>query len=102
MIRTKHILLTLSLLLCNVCIHAATVDYSVRGKIIDKQSRQPVAYANVVVVGIPGKGASTDSLGMFRIEQVTPGIDLSSCTNALIVNCAVDAGDDATSSPKSL
>lgn len=74
MIRTKHILLTLSLLLCNVCIHAATVDYSVRGKIIDKQSRQPVAYANVVVVGIPGKGASTDSLGMFRIEQVPSGI----------------------------
>ena len=74
MIRTKHILLTLSLLLCNVCIHAATVDYSVRGKIIDKQSRQPVAYANVVVVGIPGKGASTDSLGMFRIEQIPPGI----------------------------
>ena len=67
-------MLTLSLLLCNVCIHAATVDYSVRGKIIDKQSRQPVAYANVVVVGIPGKGASTDSLGMFRIEQVPPGI----------------------------
>lgn len=74
MIRTKHILLTLSLLLCNVCIHAATVDYTVRGKIIDKQSRQPVAYANVVVVDIPGKGASTDSLGMFRIEQVPPGI----------------------------
>ncbi|MBD9092431.1 MAG: TonB-dependent receptor, partial [Bacteroides oleiciplenus] len=41
---------------------------------IDKQSRQPVAYANVVVVGIPGKGASTDSLGMFRIEQIPPGI----------------------------
>ena len=74
MIRTKHILLTLSLLLCNVCIHATTVDYSVHGKIIDKQSRQPVAYANVVVVGIPGKGASTDSLGMFRIEQIPPGI----------------------------
>lgn len=74
MIRTKHILLTLSLLLCNVCIHAATVDYSVRGKIINKQSRQPVAYANVVVVGIPGKGASTDSLGIFCIEQIPPGI----------------------------
>lgn len=74
MIRTKHILLTLSLLLCNVCIHATTIDYSVHGKIIDKQSRQPVAYANVVVVGIPGKGASTDSLGMFRIEQIPPGI----------------------------
>lgn len=74
MITSKHILLTLSLLLCNVCIYAAAVNYSVRGKVIDKQSRQPVAYANVVVAGIPGKGASTDSLGIFRIEQIPPGI----------------------------
>jgi len=74
MITSKHILLTLSLLLCNVCIYAAAVNYSVRGKVIDKQSRQPVAYANVVVAGIPGKGASTDSLGIFCIEQIPPGI----------------------------
>ena len=73
MITSKHILLTLSLLLCNVCIYAAAVNYSVRGKVIE-QSRQPVAYANVVVAGIPGKGASTDSLGIFRIEQIPPGI----------------------------
>lgn len=33
-----------------------------------------MAYANVFVTGIPGKGASTDSLGTFRIEQVPPGI----------------------------
>ena len=50
------------------------VTYSVRGKVIDRQSRQPVAYANVFVAGIPGKGASTDSLGTFKIEQVPPGI----------------------------
>ena len=74
MVTNKHIILTLSLLLCNVCIYAATVNYSVRGKVIDKQSRQPLAYANVVVAGIPGKGASTDSLGIFHIEQVPPGI----------------------------
>ena len=74
MITSKHILLTLSLLLCNVCIYAAAVNYSVRGKVIDKQSRQPVAYANVVVAGIPGKGASTDSLCIFRKEQIPPGI----------------------------
>ena len=74
MITSKHILLTLSLLLCNVCIYAAAVNYSVRGKVIDKQSRQPVAYANVVVAGIPGKGASTDYIGIFRIEQIPPGI----------------------------
>ena len=53
---------------------AIDITYSVRGKVIDKQSRRPVAYANVFVTGIPGKGASTDSLGMFRIEQVPPGI----------------------------
>lgn len=74
MIRSKHIVLLLFSLLCCVCSSAAPVGYSVRGKVIDRQSRQPVAYANVVVVGIPGKGASTDSLGIFRIEQVPPGI----------------------------
>ena len=74
MIRNKHILLIFAFLLCNASIFAAAVGYSVHGKIIDKQSRQPIAYANVVVAGIPGKGASTDSLGTFRIEQVPPGI----------------------------
>lgn len=74
MIRAKHTVLTLALLLCTACMYATAVNYTVRGKIIDKQSRRPVAYANVVVVGIPGKGASADSLGMFNIEQVPPGI----------------------------
>lgn len=53
---------------------AAATTYPVRGKVIDKNSRKPVAYANVTVTGLPGKGASTDSLGVFRIEQVPPGI----------------------------
>ena len=53
---------------------AAATTYPVRGKVIDKSSRKPVAYANVTVTGLPGKGASTDSLGVFRIEQVPPGI----------------------------
>lgn len=53
---------------------ASSVSYPVRGKVIDKNSRQPVAYANVMVAGIPGKGASSDSLGRFLIEQVPPGI----------------------------
>lgn len=46
------------------------VTYSVRGKVIDRQSRQPVAYANVFVAGIPGKGASTDSLGTLDRKSV--------------------------------
>lgn len=71
----KYLLpLLLALLMCSTSIIASPVAYPLRGKVIDKQSRQPVAYANVFVTGIPGKGASTDSLGTFRIEQVPPGI----------------------------
>lgn len=48
--------------------------FTVRGRVVDKLSRQPVAYANVSLYGNPGQGASTDSLGQFRIEHVAPGI----------------------------
>lgn len=48
--------------------------FTVRGRVMDKLSRQPVAYANVSLYGNPGQGASTDSLGQFRIEHVAPGI----------------------------
>lgn len=75
--KIKYILLLLLLIDSSFplkAIVASPVAYPVRGKVIDKQSRQPVAYANVFVTGIPGKGASTDSLGMFRIEQIPPGI----------------------------
>ena len=48
--------------------------YTVRGRVVDKYSRQPVPYANVSLYGQPGQGASTDSLGVFRIERVSPGI----------------------------
>lgn len=48
--------------------------FTVRGRVVDKLSRQPVAYANVSLYDNPGQGASTDSLGQFRIEHVAPGI----------------------------
>ena len=48
--------------------------YSVSGRVIDRLSRRPVAYAAVVLAGQEQKGASTDSLGRFRIERVKPGI----------------------------
>lgn len=84
-----------SRIFCLVCLFfclslsmaAASINYTVSGKVIDKQSRQPIAYANVFVKGLPGKGASTDSVGMFRIEQVPPGIYRfeSSCIGYLSV-----------------
>ena len=77
-VKLRHIggIVWLMLLFCIVpaVATAAAPTYPVRGKVIDKNSRKPVAYANVTVTGLPGKGASTDSLGVFRIEQVPPGI----------------------------
>lgn len=77
-VKLRHIggIVWLMLLFCIVpaVATAAATTYPVRGKVIDKNSRKPVAYANVTVTGFPGKGASTDSLGVFRIEQVPPGI----------------------------
>lgn len=77
----------LSVFCLSLSMAAASINYTVSGKVIDKQSRQPIAYANVFVKGLPGKGASTDSVGMFRIEQVPPGIYRfeSSCIGYLSV-----------------
>lgn len=60
--------------------------FTVRGRVVDKLSRQPVAYANVSFYGNPGQGASTDSLGQFRIEHVAPGIylDLQNVTKSVL------------------
>ena len=52
----------------------AAAGYPVRGRVIDRLSREPVAYAAVTITGQPGKGAMTDSLGRFEILQVKPGI----------------------------
>lgn len=55
-------------------IEAQTNSYPVSGRVIDRLSRQPVAYAAVVLAGREEKGTSTDSLGRFRLEHVPPGI----------------------------
>lgn len=48
--------------------------YTVKGRIIDRQTREPVSYAAVVIVGLEGSGALTDSAGVFTLEDVRPGI----------------------------
>lgn len=53
---------------------AQTTSYSVRGRVIDRLNRQPVAYAAVVLSGQEQKGTSTDSLGNFCLEHIRPGI----------------------------
>ena len=63
------------LLMC--CVSFARAQggtYSLGGRVIDRLTRRPVAYAAVVLAGQEQKGASTDSAGYFRIERVKPGI----------------------------
>lgn len=45
----------------------------IKGTVIDKNSRQPLEFINVMVLGL-NKGGVTDAEGHFTIEQVPPGI----------------------------
>lgn len=60
------------LFLCFV-LRVFAVEYQIKGTVIDKSTRQPLEFVNVLVVGL-GIGASTDSNGNFTIMQVPPGI----------------------------
>lgn len=55
---------------------AYSQGYTIKGRVIDRLSRQPIEYANVLVVGgnNNGVGAATDMEGNFVIEKVKPGI----------------------------
>ncbi|WP_018336326.1 TonB-dependent receptor [Butyricimonas synergistica] len=46
---------------------------TVRGTIVDAASGYPIAYASVALLGKPGMGAITDSLGHFIIKNVPVG-----------------------------
>lgn len=55
---------------------AYSQGFTIKGRVIDRLSRQPIEYANVLVVGgnNNGVGAATDTDGNFVIEKVKPGI----------------------------
>ena len=74
---TSHMGKRLLLLLLSIgcCLAGfAAESYTLRGRVIDRLTRRPVAYAAVVLDGQGDKGASTDSTGRFAIERVRPGI----------------------------
>lgn len=54
--------------------HAESEKFTVRGRIVDRLSREPVIGASVSVQGLQGVGAATDTTGVFVISGVTPGI----------------------------
>ena len=53
---------------------ARTDGYAVSGRVIDRITREGIAYAAVVIVGVEGSGTSADSTGAFTIYGVRPGI----------------------------
>ena len=63
------------LLLCHITISFlwAQPVHQVKGTVIDKSSRQPLEFINVMIVGL-NKGGVTDAEGKFSIEQVPPGL----------------------------
>ena len=63
------------LLLCHITISFlwAQPVHQVKGTVIDKSSRQPLEFINVMIVGL-NKGGVTDAEGKFSIEQGPPGI----------------------------
>ena len=61
------------ILLCCLCWNVFAAEYQKKGVVIDKSTRQPLEFVNVLVVGL-GIGASTDANGNFLITQVPPGI----------------------------
>lgn len=71
----KSFRLGLLVFLIGCCALAQAAEgYVVRGRVVDKLTREPIPYANVTLFGYPDHGAPTDSVGVFRIEQVPPGI----------------------------
>lgn len=58
----------LSMLLA-FCMLAYGQTYRIEGTVIDKTSRKPLEFVNVLVVGL-GIGSSTDAEGHFSVEQV--------------------------------
>lgn len=63
------------LLLCHITISFlwAQPVHQVKGTVIDKSSRQPLEFINVMIVGL-NKGGVTNAEGKFSIEQIPPGI----------------------------
>ena len=60
--------------LLSLSVNAQQFTNTIKGKVIDKDSHQPLFGVNVLLVNSnPLRGASTDADGNFRIENVNVG-----------------------------
>lgn len=67
-------LFTLAAMIISAAVLAQTVTtQTIRGRIIDQESKQPLMGATVVVNGEVNKGTATDADGNFKIEKVPVG-----------------------------
>ena len=67
----KNVLLLLLLGLLTTV--SAQPTHRIKGTVIDKASRQPLEFINILVLGL-GRGGVTDAEGHFNIGEVPPGI----------------------------
>lgn len=69
----KRLLLFILFATCTVLMMMSQPVHKIRGMVIDKISRQPLEFINVMVLNL-NKGAVTDMEGHFTIENAPPGI----------------------------
>ena len=76
----KRLFLLLSIL-TGACCMVTAQTFSIRGKVIDRMTRQGIPYANVYIEGDTQTGTATDSIGRFTLPNAQPGI------HRLVVSC---------------
>lgn len=69
----KKLLLLLSFFILITNVVMAQPVRQIKGTVIDKSSRQPLEFINVMIIGL-NEGAVTNAEGKFTIDQVPPGI----------------------------
>ena len=70
----KRLLLIISILLTINHTYSQNYFQTIKGKVIDRDSKIPLCGANIIILGSnPVVGTSSDSLGKFRIENVPVG-----------------------------
>lgn len=76
----RNLLLTIGVVLAtNLLVFSQTGSGTLKGKIVDKQTKEPISFANVVVEvgGVQVGGSTSDFDGNFQIKPVPPGkVDL--------------------------
>lgn len=69
----RRFLMFSCLIWCFIAIATAQPVHQIKGTVIDKSSRKPLEFINVLIIET-GKGGTTDAEGHFTITDVLPGI----------------------------